>query len=620
MNEHQLSTVLDKKLDRRNAIAERVMQLFPSGCKRILFVNPPHVPEEDFEIDVAMDNRYPVYPPYGLGILSASLRSRGYMTDILDLNYLLQEDLKKKRGAFDYDLWKQLLLERLERFNPDIVSITCMFTITHRQMARTADFIKQYNESLPVIAGGVSTSQASDMVLNDCKGIDLVSLYEGNSSFGDMLDFVNEKCDEEKLSQLATLIDGECVTLKERAQKTADSVNIIPYYHDLPIDRYSSLTRIGVYYWLFPEGARASTVLSNIGCRAQCTFCSVRNFNGKGVFTRDVNNVVDELEVLKDQYGISHIMWLDDDLFYTEKRCIALFNEMSRRRLGITWDASNGIIASAMTEEIAQAACESGCVALSIGIESGSAEILRSVKKPSAVRHFYRCAEILKKYPRIFTKGLLMCGFPGETIAQQLETVRLGVEIGLDWYTIQPLNLIPGVEITNHALVAGTIDKKSLMDGSERPYVGSTGGQIRREKREKTEADEFIDLFEGDPSRVPSRDEIKDIWFLMDYKVNYEKLWGLENSIKLEMLRKMFVNMCDHTHRENALGNLYFGLIDYKLGFIKEARKRIALSRRFAETSEYWRKRFQALNLYGLLDNLEREITTPRAISTEVCM
>ncbi len=592
----------------RTKIAEKVKGFFPRGCLKILLVNPPHVPEEDFDINFAMANRYPVYPPYGLGVLSTDLNRRGYQTDILDLNYILQEEAKKKEQAFDYKNWEKILKEKLDEFVPDLVGMGCMFTITHRQMKRTAEYVKDYNPKLPVIAGGVHTSQASDLVLNDCKAIDFVALYEGNASFGDMIDFINGKAGQEKLSQLATLVDGEYIALKDRAPKTTENVNIRPHYHDLPIDKYSSVTRIGVYYWLFPEGTRAATVLSNVGCRAQCTFCSVRNFNGYGVSNRNVKDVVDELEFLKQKYGISHIMWLDDDLFYDEKRCIELFNEMAKRNLGITWDASNGIIASAMTPEIADAAAKSGCIALSIGIESGNPEILRSVKKPSGVRHFYQCTDMLKKHPQIFVRALLMCGFPDETIGQQMDTVKLGREIGIDWSTIQPLNLIPGVEITNHALVQGTIDKKSLIDGTERPYVGSTGGQVRREKKERQDAEQFVDLLEGDPKRIPSRSEIKDIWFAMDYKINYEKLWNLESKIKLEMLRKMFINMCDRTHKENALGNLYFGLINFKLGHLEDAKSRLALAKQFSKSSDYWRIRFDALHLHDLVERLDGKI------------
>lgn len=598
----------NKGLDARTALAEKINGLFPKGCRRILLVNPVQIAVEDFDIGVAQDNRYPVYPPYGLGILSTVLKERGYETGLIDLNFMLQESLKTAPSTFKFNLWEHWLAERIEQFNPDIIATSCMFTVTYRQMKKTADFIKQCRPSLPIIAGGVHSTQAVDMVLADSKSIDLISLYEGNESFPALIDFINKKAPVENLAQLAAQIDGKFFALKDRAEKMPATTNIRPDYHDLPMGKYSPFHgRIGTYYWLWPEGASASTVLSNVGCRAQCTFCSVRSFNGVGVMGRDVKNVVDELEHLKEKYGITHIMWLDDDLLYNEKRAIELFNEMTKRKLGITWDATNGIIASAVTPEIAAAAAESGCIGLSLGIESGNADILKSVKKPSTVQHFHRASEILHKYPQIFLKGLLMCGFPKETIAMQLDTVKLAMDIQLDWCTIQPLNFIPGVEITNHALVSGVVDKQSLMDGTERPFVGSTGGQIRREKNETVAAEQFTNLLEGDPNRIPSRNEIKDIWFIMDYKVNYERLWGLHSEIKLKMLLKLFINICDKTHHVNALGNLYFGLINHRLGYDDEAKDRLALARKYSSNNDYWKKRFEALKLNDVLNEIESQ-------------
>ncbi|MDP6926293.1 MAG: hypothetical protein QGG84_04310, partial [Rhodospirillales bacterium] len=74
-------------------------------------------------------------------------------------------------------------------------------------------------------------------------------------------------------------------------------------------------------------------MLSNRGCRAQCTFCSVRNFNGPGVRQRDVASVIDELDVLVNDHGIGHIMWLDDDLFKDHGRAVDLFDKLSKRNL-----------------------------------------------------------------------------------------------------------------------------------------------------------------------------------------------------------------------------------------------------------------------------------------------
>ena len=601
-------------LDTANILAKKLRALFPYGCKRVLFVNPVYVPEEDFVIDVALDNRYPVYPPYGFGVLSRELQARGCVTDIIDLNYNLQEVLKNSEAAFGrtsvserfhYDIWQDMLREKIEEFSPDFIGVTCMFTITYRQMKRTIEFIKAQEHAVPIIAGGVHASQAAEIILRDCLNLDFVALFDGTASFGNLIDFVNNTVTESHITQLASLVDGTFVAIKERSKKTPLNMDGMPHYHELPIGNYSNLGRIGVYYWLFPEGTRASTSLGNIGCRAQCTFCSVRTFNGKGVYERDAAAVVDELEMLHDVYGITHIMWLDDDLLY--KDCITLFNEMVRRRLPITWDASNGIIASAMTPEIAHAAYESGCIALSIGIESGNSRILRQVKKPSTVEHFYACADMLKKYPTIFTRGLLMCGFPGETVGMQAETIQLAQRIRLDWHTIQPLNLITGVPITNDALEQGIVTERELIDGTERPFTGSTGGLEKRTRQEKQTAPVFTNYFEGDFQYIPHRADLGDIWFVMDYKVNFEKLWWEYNPIKLSMLRKMFVYIFDKTHRESALGHLYFALIESRLGNKTEAAARLLRARRCADASEYWKARFSALDLFGIAKAIENE-------------
>jgi len=231
----------------------------------------------------------------------------------------------------------------------------------------------------------------------------------------------------------------------------------------------------------------------------------------------------------------------------------------------------------------------------------------------------------MKKHPRIFTKGLLMVGFPpepernfpGESIKMIWDTINLAKQMDLDWYTIQPLNFIPGVDITNHVLAQGSITKQGLIDGSERPVTGSTGKQDRRPKQEKTKALPFTNHLNGDLDRIPLREELLDIWFVMDYMVNYEKMWQLENPIKIDMLHKLFISMCDKTHENNALGNLFFSLLEYKMGNQEQASYRLNLAKEFSakptpndpnsKGSDYWHKRFPALGLDKVIQKLQQK-------------
>lgn len=612
-------------------IEQKIRYLLPNGCQRILLVEPPNVPEEDWDPAVAANNRYPIYDPKGLAVLSSCVELRGYKSDIIDLNFMIQNHFKKDPENFKYTVWQEWLKQRLDDFNPDIVGLTCMFTIYHRSMTRIARFIKKYDSKITIIAGGVHTTMASadilsapgQLVLDDCREIDFVGLYEGNDSFPDFLDIANNRLEPDSLTQIATLVDGNYTAIIKRAEPKLETLSAPPNYHDLPIEKYSSIGRIGTFYWLFPPATRAATILVNRGCRARCRFCSVEKFNGVGVvLKRNREAVYDELKMLRDK-EITHVMLLDDDAFNGEQDTVDFFNGWSKRKIDITWDASNGIIASALTDEIAHAAFESGCIALSFGIESGNPEVLRNIPKPSGVKHYIRAGEIMKKYPQIFTKGLLMVGFPpepernfpGESIRMIWDTINLAKQMDLDWYTIQPLNLIPGVDITNHALARGEINKQELIDGTERPVTGSTGKQDQRVKQEKAEALSFVNhLATNNLDSIPERDELIDIWFVMDYLVNYGKMWQLENPIKIAMLHKLFISMCDRTHKENALGNLFFALLEYKLGNMDQTNYRLGLAKDFSENNDYWRKRFSMLGMDKIMCELQQKINTPRLL------
>ena len=43
----------------------------------------------------------------------------------------------------------------MDRFKPDIVGVTCMFTITHDSFRKTVNLLREYNNNLIIFAGGV---------------------------------------------------------------------------------------------------------------------------------------------------------------------------------------------------------------------------------------------------------------------------------------------------------------------------------------------------------------------------------------------------------------------------------------------------------------------------------
>ncbi len=621
--QHDFIKPLEEPKDERTTIDKALKKIVKNEIKRILLINPPQLQTSYIDVDTFKNKRYFNYPPYGLGLLRKFLIEKNYNVKILDLNFellflvdcfskepkqlKLYMDKFKAEGNSNNKYYNSLqsipitdlmipkLDEVLKSYKPDIVGITSMFTMTHKRMLKIARRVKECSKDITVFVGGVHPTSSSELILREEKAIDFISLYEGDSNVPELIDYLNKRNNNiQSLRQLGILINNKYYQANDRIAPPGNSK---PEYGDLKINLYSSLGEIGAYRFWWKQNTIASTILSNRGCRARCSFCSVRNFNGKGVRAKSITSVVDELKYLNEYYGVNHVMWLDDDLLFDKTRTIGMFNEMVKRKLNMTWDASNGIIASALSDEMLDAAAASGCIGMHFGIESGSDKILKQVHKPSGKKHYLGLEHKLKKYPQIFTKGFLMIGFANETLAQIKETIDMAVQINLDWYTIQVVTPLPRTEMHEQMVQMGEMTKDQI-DAEKLNYGNRTGKMKDREKMEKEKAKKFNNVFLGNLDRVPKKDEMEDIWFTSDYKINYERISSIEDKVQLNKLNSFLQYIDERITQKNPLINFYRSIVLNKMLKIDNAKKLKELSIIYLENSEYWKKRFSSLNIH----------------------
>lgn len=595
------NTVLDtptKEMVLLEKIAQASKEMFPHGCNKIMLVNIPQVGEIDFDLATAKLKRYPCFPPYGLGLLSYGLRVAGYSPLLIDLNFEILSHMNDL--LFRYELWQNALKQAMESFVPDLVGVSCMFSANHASMKAVADYVKMNYPRTAIIAGGVHPSNNTRMVLETIPNIDAIIGYEADEALVNFVDSVNGKAKKDSLTQIAMFKNGEYLHVERRIIPSDKQVNYSPDYGILPIGQYGMYGEIGVYRWL-KGNPPVATILGNRGCRASCTFCSVRSFNGKGVRSRKPNVIADEMQRQAENYGVRHFMWLDDDLFRPD--AVNLFNEITRRNLHITWDASNGVIASATTHQIMGAAHESGCVGLSFGIESGDPDILRAVKKPSGIKHYMAVSEILKKFPQIFAKGFLMVGFPNETVGKIWNTINMAREMALDWYPIQIMSPFGGTEITKELVRRGVIDEHTIL--SSKMFVGPAGGQRLRERQEIDSSIFNPDVLDRSRSdKIPTQGELPDVWFMMDYLINYEPIPRMNNPVKLKMQQLNLRAIIDRLPKHIAMASLYLGIVNKKLGNNTEATDNFEETKKYLEESAFWQVRFEKLGLNKVLHEI----------------
>jgi len=560
--------------------------------ERILLVAPPEADSGMFEFDTAKRGRYWNFPPYGLGIIASHLRLEGISVQIVNLNHVVLKacNLAKSKVEFDFDkVWKNELAREIEVLEPDIVGITCMFSQSHTSAVRVCNEIKRLRPNLPIAIGGVHITNCfiEDVTVNsfldDFKTCDFLFPYESELAFKKFIKIVNQEMPSNELAQICFNSSDPKLYLPNNILPEENEINIIPAHDLMDSTELASYGTIGSFYCLTPQDTRFSTVLMNRGCRAQCTFCSVRNFNGVGVRHRSVQSIIDELLILRNEYQIGHIMWLDDDFLHDRKKTLQLFSEMVKQNVGITWDCTNGVIASSCTDEIIEAAAESGCLGLNIGVESGNPDILRKIKKPGNVNTFLKAAEVLRKHEKINTRVFLIIGFPGETRSMMLDTVNLAMAMDLDWYNITIYQPLPNTPMFETMVQDGLIDDVSFENirYSSGPY-----GKIRQ----KAERNLFVS------------DSLDEIWFRMNYYLNFERLYKVESPVKLHQQFKYVQNIAYLVARDDAFAMYFCGYMQKKvLGNIDKG-----LTDRLEDcllSSVYWRTRFDEFNLS--LDHLK---------------
>ena len=596
--------------------------------KRILFVNPPDVDESIFDYEVAKRGRGNNYPSYGIGILTAQLSRLGYDTDIINLNHELLKRVyySKNSKEFNYlNEWQSLINEKVKEFKPDIIGVSCLFSVTHNSFKKVCKHIKNNFKNLPVIVGGVHVSHDLDGVFKDLEGVDFVCMYEADLALPNLFDIINGKKEIKDLAQFAFKSKDKIVSFKKRLVPDGHTMSVMPAYNKMDIRDHSKYGTIGSWHGMLKKDIVVSTAQSNRGCRASCTFCNVRTYHGKTVRHRTVDSVVDELLCLQNDYGVEHIVWLDDDLLKDHKRTLEMFNEMVKRNLKLTWDATNGVIAHSLKQkEIVQGAFESGCIGLHIGIESGNPEILKQIRKPGTVETFIEASEVLKMFPKINTRALLMLGFPNETLSMIFDTIELAEKINFDWANLSILQPWKGTPIYEEMSDAGLLgDKEGTLkteDNDKAPYQLGTYSRQRAIESgkiaEKTNFNEiknnFLDRIKAkDFNVIPSPGDLENLWFYMNFRINFARLLREQRQDKIDQQYRFLRHITNKTAPDNAMMIYFFGLMEKKsFGSVSDITKRRLKER--LDNSNYWSEKFDSLNLS--YDDIKQE-KFPESIS-----
>jgi radical SAM superfamily enzyme YgiQ (UPF0313 family) len=366
--------------------------------------------------------------PYGLATIASSLREKGFDVEIYDINALRPEGAE--------------ILDTLSRKDWDMVGVSGLIT-TYRFQKWLIPELKRINPHAPVVSGGGLATSVSGLVFKSTP-VDFLVLGEGEETAVELCTALRDGRGAEGIAGVRFRQNGRLV--KERDRPNIQNLDAIPFpaWDLLPMDVYlenpiwGEAANNSSGFTDQVRVCRSMNIISSRGCPFCCEYC-YHLFGRSNYRFRSAENVIEEMELLVDRYGVDFVGFVDDNMMASEERLLRFCDLLEKAKLGVTWGC-HGRVTSAHPQILRRMA-EVGCVWIGYGIESGSQSMLDRMKKKTTV-HQAKEAIVNSRRWGIFPNTTFIFGYSGESLQTIQETVdfkrQLGIECGSFFATPYP--------------------------------------------------------------------------------------------------------------------------------------------------------------------------------------
>ncbi len=409
---------------------------------RALLIQPPYTFKEDIPLVVQM--------PLGLCSIAAVARERGHQVQLLDCLAEGYDHPQRLGGWTSHGLAPAEIKRRIRAARPRVVGVSNLFTMQFQNAELICRLAKECDAEIITVLGGTHPTIRPEAALAS-RWIDFVLRGEADHSFPHLLDALDRDSDFSAIDGLGYRDADGAVRVNEKTTFIDDLDSLpFPARDLLPLERY---WRAGLVHGFNLRGRRNFNVVTSRGCPASCTYCNIRPLWGKRFRARSPQDVVAELQHLKDAHGADHIQFEDDNLTFDLDRAKELFRLMAP--LGLRWNTPNGVSLWRMDRQCLELMRAAGCYYVRFGIESGSQRVLTELmRKPMVLQ------QALPLIPHARALGMKVCGFfvvgtPGETRAELQRSFDLPHEVEMDWVEYSIATPHWGTRLREQALEGG---------------------------------------------------------------------------------------------------------------------------------------------------------------------
>jgi len=372
--------------------------------------------------------------PIGLAYITAVLTRQGYDVEIYnqDMHHYPESHLRQHLDDNRYDV------------------IGLSFIGGYYQYKKALELSEAVNKSRNrpfFIIGGHGPTPEPEFFLK-ITGADAIVMGEGEITILELMEALKSKRTLHQVKGLA-FRQGDQVIINER-RPLIDNIDSIPFpaYHLFPIQYYRLLR--------MPHCRKSDFImplLSGRGCTFKCNFCYRMD---EGFRPRSNESIIEEIKLLKKEYGITYIAFADELLMSSKERTINLCNDFIKYKLDVKWDC-NGRLNYAK-KDVLKLMKKAGCVFINYGIEAYDNQILKNMNKALTVKQIREGIEATLE-AQISPGFNIIFG----NIGENRETLWKGVDFllryddGAQMRTIRPVTPYPGSPLYDYAINKGLL-------------------------------------------------------------------------------------------------------------------------------------------------------------------
>lgn len=320
-----------------------------------------------------------------------------------------------------------LTAEALARHRPQLLLLSVPFPGAVYGALRIAQAAKTLQPALPIVLGGgfVNTElrELAEPRLFDF--VDYVTLDSGERPLLALIEHLQDQRGRERLVRTFVREGAGPEAAVRRIAWPEPDVPFAevgtPTWDGLPLQNYLSLLdMLNPMNRLWSDGRWNKLTVAQ-GCYwKKCSFCDVTlDYIGR-YETTTAQVLVDRMEAIVAETGQTGFHFVDEAA--PPKMLRALAEELLRRQLPVSW-WGNVRFEKTFTPELAQLLADSGCIAISGGLEVASDRLLALMKKGVSVEQVARVTQGFAD-AGVLVHAYLMYGFPTQTLQDTIDALE----------------------------------------------------------------------------------------------------------------------------------------------------------------------------------------------------